>query len=112
MDKLMLVRVQPWNLKQIFMYDWVKSEVRLIEAEKIIADKNYESLLSCGTGYTDMLYVKAWGMKHPIEMLKWMLELYEELEEYEKCARLKRIMDHPDNQEILNTYEIPSVRQM
>jgi len=90
----------------------LKFEMRFIEGEKLIADRNFKSLMENGCGYTRMQYVRVWGMKHPIEMLRWMLELYEELEEFEKCATLKKIMDLPENFTILSTYEIPDSYQL
>ena len=56
-----------------------------------LANENYDSIISKGVGF-ELMERQNIEIEPVVKILGDMLELFEELEEYEKCAKINKIL--------------------
>jgi len=57
-----------------------------------LANENYDMIIKNGIDYHEMIY-RGISVTPLINTLNDMLHIFEDLEEYEKCAKIKKILD-------------------
>jgi len=57
-----------------------------------LANENYDMIIKNGIDVHEMIY-RGISITPLINTLNDMLQIFEDLEEYEKCARIKKILD-------------------
>jgi len=57
-----------------------------------LANENYDMIIKNGIDYHEMIY-RGISVTPLVNTLNDMIEIFVELEEYEKCTRIKKILD-------------------
>jgi hypothetical protein len=66
-------------------------EEKMYELKVKLANENYDMIVKNGIDF-DLMEYRGIDIKQSIKTLNEMLELFEELEEYEKCANISKIL--------------------